>query len=213
MVFSRFDTVTEMASVVGNETEKLGPGALVLVVGPSGAGKDTLIARARARLAADFFASFPTRLITRAPDTTEQSAALDEPEFERLIAGGGAALFWRAHGLGYAVPVEINRTIAAGGVVVVNVSRAIIPEALARYERVTVVLVTAPIDVLAKRLAGRGRESAEDIAARLRRAEGHLPAAPSLVVIQNVGDPEEGAMRLEDVVRDLHAARALRAFG
>lgn len=186
--------------------EKIGPGALVLVVGPSGAGKDTLIALARETLANDDGIVFPRRVVTRPPDATEDNEAIAPEAFADFVAGGEAALWWEAHGLGYAVPASIDGEIRAGAVVVVNVSRRIVPEALARYARVTVVFVTAPREVLAARLAGRGRETIESVNARLDRAGDALPAAPSLIVIQNVGAPEIGAERLVDALRDLAAA-------
>lgn len=186
--------------------DRIGPGALVLVVGPSGAGKDTLIGMARTMLEGDPAVVFPTRLITRAPDATEASEAVDEASYRAMVEGGAVALHWRAHGLGYAVPGTADAAIRQGATVVVNVSRQVIAEALARYARLTVVLVTAPHDVLAARLAGRGRESEADIAARLSRTVESLPAVPNLVVIQNVGDPALGAERLAAVVRDLVAA-------
>lgn len=184
---------------------RIGPGALVLVVGPSGAGKDTLIRLAREALAGDERIVFPRRIVTRATDPTEVVDTVTPTEFDILVGLGRAALAWKAHGLGYAVPADIDTAIGAGAIVVVNVSRGIIPDALEKYARVTVVYVTAPREVLAARLAGRGRETAADRSERLDRADAALPAAPSLVVIQNVGAPENGAQRLVDVIRDLEA--------
>ncbi|MEJ1161655.1 phosphonate metabolism protein/1,5-bisphosphokinase (PRPP-forming) PhnN [Prosthecomicrobium sp. N25] len=186
---------------------KVGPGALVLVVGPSGAGKDTLIRLARDRLAGDPDVVFPRRLITREPDGTEENDAVSPARFELLVGLGRTALHWQAHGLGYAVPDSADDAVADGKVVVVNVSRRIVPAALAKYARVVVVLVTAPVDVLADRLAARGREDRASILERLQRAADPLPAAPSVVVIQNVGPPEIAAERLVEVVRELAAQR------
>lgn len=184
---------------------RLGPGALVLVVGPSGAGKDTLINRARERLSDEDRVVFPQRIVTRPPDATEASRAVDAAELELLVRAGATALAWQAHGLGYAVPAALDEDIANGRVAVVNVSRQIVPDALAKYARVTVVFVTAPREILAERIAGRGREAGADIAGRLDRATEALPAAPSLVMIQNVGDPEIGTDRLVEVIADLVA--------
>lgn len=185
---------------------RIGPGALVLVVGPSGAGKDTLIAGARALLAGDERVVFPRRIVTRPPDATEDNDTLDEAEFDILVRLDRAALWWRAHGLGYALPRSIDEAIGEGRVVVANVSRRVVADALARYARVTVVFVTAPPEVLAARIAARGRESGAAIAERLARSSEALPAVPSLVVIQNVGDPDDGAQRLADVIGDLATA-------
>lgn len=202
---------TTMApSCTSEDREKIGPGALVLVVGPSGAGKDTLMRLAVDTLAGDDAVVFPRRFVTRPPDPTEDYETVTPERFAALIADGGAALWWEAHTLGYAIPASIDDDIRAGRIVVANVSRRIIPEALNRYARVTVVFVTAPRDVLAARLTARGRESAEAVAARLDRAEDALPAARSLVMIQNVGAPEAGAERIVDAVRELAAETRVR---
>lgn len=186
---------------------KLGPGAVVLVVGPSGAGKDTIIGLARARLAEDPAIVFPRRIVTRPPDPTEDSRQVDETELELLVRAGATALDWSAHGLRYAVPATIDQDVAAGRIVVANVSRSVVERALDRYARVTVVIVTAPPEILAERLAARGRETGAGIAGRLDRAAEPLPAAPSLVVIQNVGHPDDAADRLVQLLADLGAEK------
>ncbi len=181
----------------------LGPGALVLVVGPSGAGKDTLLRLARDSFATDALIAFPKRIVTRGPDAHEDHLPMPEEAFAAYVARGDAALWWRAHGLGYAVPGAVDAVIAAGGIVVVNVSRRIIASAAGKYSRLAVVHVTAPAKVLAERLARRGREDAADVAGRLGRASEDLPDAPNLVVIENVGDPAIGARRLVRLIGEL----------
>ena len=58
------------------------PGCLVLVVGPSGAGKDTLLRRAAAALRDEGRYCFVRRYITRpAGDPHEDHVALTEEEF------------------------------------------------------------------------------------------------------------------------------------
>ena len=153
-------------------------GLLVLVVGPSGAGKDTMIAGARARLAGDTEFVFPRRDITRAPDLGgEDYRAIGRAAFGRRRAAGTYSLDWQANELDYGIPKAIERDLAAGRVVVINVSRTVIERAQALYPgRVRIVLVTAPEAVLARRLRRRGREDSADIADRLARA-GAYPVA------------------------------------
>jgi ribose 1,5-bisphosphokinase len=55
-----------------------------------------------------------------------------------------------------------------------------------------VLLVTARPDVRAARLAGRGRESAEDVAARLQREGAPVPEGIVPVVIDNSTSLDEG---------------------
>ena len=153
-------------------------GLLVLVVGPSGAGKDTMIAGARGKFvnAAEFV--FPRREITRAPDLGgEDYRAVSRAAFERRRATGDYCLSWQANELAYGIPKTIERDLAAGRVVVINVSRTAVERARALYPgRVRIVVVTAPAAVLARRLRRRGREDAADIADRLARA-GAYPVA------------------------------------
>ncbi|MEP9353928.1 phosphonate metabolism protein/1,5-bisphosphokinase (PRPP-forming) PhnN [Xanthobacter sp. KR7-65] len=184
----------------------LGPGTLLLVVGPSGAGKDTLIDIARDRFAGDDRVLFARRLVTRPSGTGEAHGTVSEAEFEALKAQGRFPLSWRAHGLSYALGPEVAQEIAAGGVVVANGSRATLPEARRRFARVRVVHVTAPVPVRAQRLATRGRESAADIEERLRRSP-EVDVAPDLV-IENVGAPADGGAQLCGFIAEERAAVA-----
>lgn len=168
-------------------------GRLFLVVGPSGAGKDSLIAAARERLETAGF-HFVRRVITRPLDAGgEVHAEATAEEFAALEAAGRFALSWRAHGLAYGIPRSIDRELAAGRGVVANVSRAVIAPARAAYPGLRVLLVTAPPAVLAQRLAGRGRETPEAVAARLERAGYTEPQGPDVVRIVNDG-PLEAAV-------------------
>jgi ribose 1,5-bisphosphokinase len=178
----------------GASTQPVGPGPLVLVVGPSGAGKDTLIDKARARLAEDGRVLFARRLVTRPPGAGEAHGTLGEADFAAGCAAARFPLSWRAHGLGYALGPEVAAHLRGGGVVVANGSRASLPQARRRFATVRVVLVSAPAEVRAIRLAARGRESAAEIAARLRHAPA-VEVAPDLV-IENVGSPEAGGEAL-----------------
>lgn len=134
-------------------------GRLVLVVGPSGAGKDTLIEAARAILAADQRFVFPRRVVTRPSSEAEDNVVADEAGFRAVAARGGFSLSWEAHGHLYGIPSAIVADLAAGRTVVINVSRTVIDEARRRWPDVAVVEVTAPADVLARRLAARARPS------------------------------------------------------
>jgi ribose 1,5-bisphosphokinase len=163
---------------------------LVLVVGPSGAGKDTLLNATRRALAGDARFRFVRRVITRPADPGgEDHESVTTAQF----AARAFALQWHAHGLHYGIPADIAPDLAAGTVVVANVSRAVITAAAGRFD-VRVIEVTASPDVLAARLAARGRETAADIAARLARAV-PLPANVTVDTVMNDATPEIGAER------------------
>ncbi len=166
---------------------------LIAVVGPSGAGKDTLMDRARASLADDARFVFARRVITRPADAGgEAHEAVSEADFWARLPG--FALHWSAHGLRYAIPRSIEAEMAQGRVVIANLSRGVLAEAAARY-RLRVLEITAPLAVRAARLAARGREDAADVAARLAR-EAPLPEGLDVVTVMNDATPEEGASRV-----------------
>jgi ribose 1,5-bisphosphokinase len=184
-------------------TVPIGPGALVLVVGPSGAGKDTLIGMARALCAQDPQDDprimFPRRIVTRPASAAEDHDSVTPAQFDVAAGQGAYAFWWEAHGLKYALSAGIDTDLRAGRTVVCNVSRAVVRELRERYGRLTVVLVTAPKEVLLARLAARGRESGGDVAERIDRAAAD-DLAPD-IVIDNIGDPHDGASRLAEVLR------------
>jgi ribose 1,5-bisphosphokinase len=174
----------------------IGPGGLVVVIGPSGAGKDTLIARARVRLDGDPTIVFPRRVVTRTASDAEDHDTVSDEVFDAGARSGAFAFWWQAHGLKYALPAAIDDHIRAGSTVVCNVSRGVVATLRCRYARVAAVLVTAPAEVLAARLAARGRASDGEIARRIARA---APADADLspnYVIDNVGTPDEATAEL-----------------
>lgn len=168
---------------------------LVPVVGPSGAGKDTLMEAARLLLARDTRFIFARRHITRPAEAGgENHFPISVAEFRRMEQEGGFALWWEAHGLLYGIPSAMEVAMAEGRVVVANLSRTVLAEAAARYP-IRILNITAPPSVLAARLAARGRESAADIEARLAREAG-LPAALQVETVQNDGSVEQGVARV-----------------
>jgi ribose 1,5-bisphosphokinase len=199
--------VTAGGPMGGGDTDPIGPGRLVAVVGPSGAGKDTLLAEARARLASDPAYVFPLRVVTRAASVAEDHLTISEADFAPAISRGDFAFWWDAHGLKYALPAGVDADIRTGRTVVCNVSRGIVAALRLRYARLVVVLVTAPADVLAGRLATRGRASDGAPAQRLGRA---APAPSELApdhVIENVGDIADGAACLIAAIIGAQKAR------
>jgi len=164
-----------------------GTGRLVAVVGPSGAGKDTLIAAAARRFAGDPHVRFTRRIVTRpANRAAEDHDSLDEAGFDSAERTGAFCLTWTAHGLRYGLPRSIETEIGEGHVVVANLSRRALPVASARFLKLDVVEVTARPEILLQRILARGRESAEAAAARLAR-QVPLDCSASLR-IDNSGD-------------------------
>lgn len=161
----------------------------MLVVGPSGAGKDTVIDFARRELARDARFRFARRTVTRAA-AAEDHDTMTPAEFAAAHKAGAWALAWNSHGLSYGIPGATVDWARAGQVVVINASRAVISDAVLIAPRVIVAHVTAPPAVLAARLAARGRETAADIENRLSREVRIDGAGAEVVEISNAGAPD-----------------------
>ena len=189
-----------MASGSSDDT-RLGPGLLFGVVGPSGAGKDTLIAAAKARLGTDDRFSFPRRLITRIPDGSEDSEPISAAEFQRRLRDGGVALHWNAHGLDYGLPASVDADVRAGRTVVVNLSRGTVAQVRARYARSCILLVAADLGIRASRIAARGRESVDEIGQRLARSVTSFSSADADLVMDNSGALELSVERFLELIK------------
>jgi ribose 1,5-bisphosphokinase len=172
----------------------------VLVVGPSGAGKDTLLGLAKAACAEDRQIVFPRRIVTREASAAEDNVAVSADEFRRRLDHGDFAVHWEAHGLAYALPRAIDDDIRAGRTVVANVSRTVISPLRQAYAHVVVVAVTAPPEVLAQRLAARARVSDGDIAERLRRSIDDAAVAADVTIV-NAGSADDHGRHLVRVIR------------
>lgn len=177
-------------------------GTFVAVVGRSGAGKDSLIDYARERLSQDE-ATFVRRVVTREADAqSEDHDTLDRAAFAKAAEAGQFALDWEAHGLCYGLPQSLDDDLADGKVVIANLSRAVIPQLMQRYPNAVVVEVVADPDVIAQRLAGRGRETAQSIGERMsRNVSARLPT--STVQIDNSGDLGQAGERFLGLLQDL----------
>ena len=190
------------------------PAPLILVVGPSGAGKDTLIEGARRAFAGDPTLHIARRVVTRqAQPGAEDHDVLSPDDFFTAERAGAFLLSWHAHGLSYGIPTDLQKLRTGGVTVIANVSRLVIDEARRRLAPVRVVLVTAPPERLAERLAARGRESAGEILGRLKRARDDVPSGPDTVTVLNDRSADEGILAFVAAIRanrDADDAAALR---
>lgn len=183
-------------------------GKLIYLMGPSGSGKDSLIEAARVPLRA-FNCEIIRRVITRSAEAVgEDAIGVTPEEFERRLQAGDFSLAWRANGLAYGIPIEMDKWLHAGRNVLVNGSRANLRQALERYPALLPILLTVEDDVLRERLLRRGRETSEQIDARLaRNALFKDRRATDLPVhlIDNSGDLTQAVSQLLNFVR-LNAA-------
>ncbi|MDR5801351.1 MULTISPECIES: phosphonate metabolism protein/1,5-bisphosphokinase (PRPP-forming) PhnN [unclassified Caballeronia] len=169
-----------------SQNDTLDSARLIYVMGPSGAGKDSLLGFARERVGARVM--FAHRYITRAVGDGENHIALTHEEFKARLSYGLFSMHWESHGLCYGIGIEVDAWLERGRPVVVNGSRQHADAALARYPHACFVYIDAAPAVLAARLARRGREDARQIEARLaRRPSLELPRHARVVNIDNSG--------------------------
>jgi ribose 1,5-bisphosphokinase len=178
-------------------------GRLIYVIGPSGAGKDSLLHFAREHVAGTAIV-FAHRYITRETGHNENHIALTREEFAARSAQGLFALEWASHELHYAIGIEIDAWLERGCTVVVNGSRAYLSRAIKRYPHLEVVHIHAAPHILAARLSARGRETEEQVAARLaRQAPFTLPDGAHLTHIDNSGTIEAAGQAFVDSLKGI----------
>lgn len=185
-------------------------GRLIYVIGPSGAGKDSLLHFARDHVAGTSVV-FAHRYITRATGHNENHVALTAEEFASRSARGLFALEWSSHALHYGIGIELDAWLERGCSVVVNGSRQYLGRALKRYPHLEVVHIDAAPHILAARLSARGRETEEQVAARLaRQAPFTLPDGARLTHIDNSGTLEEAGYAFVDVLKGVDQPHTLQ---
>jgi ribose 1,5-bisphosphokinase len=192
--------VSESITITGSRPGATGPGRLVLVVGPSGAGKDTLLGLAKAACADDRDIVFARRIVTREASVFEDNEQVSLEAFRQALAQEAYAMHWEAHGHCYALPRAIDDDIRAGHTLIANVSRTVIGAARRAYADVAVVSITAPPHVLAERLAMRARGSDGKIEQRLGRTVDDAASAPDFTIM-NVSSAEYHARQLVRIIK------------
>ncbi len=183
-------------------------GTMIVVVGPSGAGKDTLIDYAAERLRDQADVHFVRRIITRDSDAGgENHEGCSEETFQRKKVAGEFCVSWSAHGLHYGIPASVKQHLKKGGVAVANGSRSALPHFRAAFPNLKVVVVTARPEILSARLANRGRESMSEIMGRLDRKVEAICDSFDVTTIDNSGEIEEAGSVLLSL---LHSSLSTR---
>ena len=182
-------------------------GRLNYLMGPSGSGKDSLLHAARERLA-ERGCVIVRRVITRSAEALgEDAIGVTPAEFDQQEATGGFALSWRANGLAYGIPRQIDEWLAAGQDVLLNGSRGHLSQARQRYPDLLAILLQVDEAALRQRLQARGRESTEQIEARLARSRTLQPLEQGadhaeVRVLNNSGPLEQTVSQLLQLISD-----------
>lgn len=175
-------------------------GRLLYVIGPSGAGKDTVLQGVQNQLGGKVHIA--PRIITRPCDANESHAVgVSHAQFMALEAQGHFALAWRANDLAYGISQDIKLWLSSGLDVLVNGSRAYLPQARLRFPDLLPVLLQVRAEELRLRLQQRGREDHQQIDARMQR-NARLQTLPHphqgnpVVIIDNSGPVEQAIAAL-----------------
>ena len=170
---------------------------LVYFMGPSGAGKDSLMHWLAKHPPDGQRLHLARRTVTRpAPD----DEATDPATFERLRLTGALAMHWSANGWHYGVRREYLKPLTNGDWVLVSGSRAHWPTVQSLYPGLTGVHVHASAEVLRQRLLARGRETEVEVEARIARAVALL-APVGVVSVCNDGVLADAGAALQNVLR------------
>ena len=194
-------------------------GWFVAIVGPSGAGKDTIINAVHQALKNNPEFLFVRRTITRKAginsfndhDDTSQNIGNEDnigvslEQFLELSEKASFSLQWFAHGIHYALPIGIVDEVHKGKIVIANVSRAELEHAKELFGKVFVIEINAPIGILKERLISRKREKITDIEERLERANIpiHLPKGAKYCYIDNSGNINSAVDKVLSILQKL----------
>ncbi|MBF8745441.1 MULTISPECIES: phosphonate metabolism protein/1,5-bisphosphokinase (PRPP-forming) PhnN [Pseudomonas] len=175
---------------------------LIFLMGPSGSGKDSLMDAARPRLI-DAGVKIARRVITRSAEAKGEAAqGVTYEEFEAMLAAGAFAMHWRANGLDYGIPVQVDRWLEQGHPVLVNGSRAYLTQARQRYPHLLAIRLEVRPEILHQRLLARGRETPAQVAQRLARGASLQGAVDADVYRLDNSDSLETAVEaLMDLLR------------
>lgn len=180
-------------------------GAIIVVVGPSGAGKDSVIGFVAKHFADRQDIDFVRRVITRPSDAGgEDHESISGEVFDSRLSAGDFAVAWQAHGLKYGIPKDALEKVRAGRILIANGSRAVLGQFRQAFPRVAIVNITASPQVLASRLVARGRESEQDILNRLKRQVPDIFDEPDVTTIDNSGPLEIAGSRFAALVTELY---------
>ncbi|MDP3228851.1 MAG: phosphonate metabolism protein/1,5-bisphosphokinase (PRPP-forming) PhnN [Acidovorax sp.] len=178
---------------------------LIYFMGPSGAGKDSLLDWLRAHLAAPCPVHWAQRTISRpAVAGGEAYESVSPQAFAALCDSQSFALHWEANGLGYGIRHAQLAPLQADQWVLLNGSRAYLADALARFPQLVAVHITASPEVLRSRLLSRGRETPHQVEARVQRAMAFTP--PPLATrleVHNDGTLDDAGQQLLHTLQQL----------
>ena len=180
---------------------KLFLGPLLLVVGNSGSGKDSIISglvKAYPSFLKRIYA--PKRYITRTPSEFEKNITITPAEFKKMDREGKFTLKWHIYGLDYGIPIDIEDYLEKGHPVIINVSRTIVNKAREKYVNMKVIFIEVPFEITYQRIKDRKRESEDLLKKRIERARKNQKFPEADLVIDNSGHLDDAINQFLDYI-------------
>ena len=185
--------------------QKIFEGYLILVIGNSGSGKDSIIKGAiRKNQVLNLYT--PKRYITRKPSEDEQNFFITDEEFQKKSIQKEFALEWEIYDLKYGIPIEIDDWLQKGYHVIINVSRTVVEEAKQKYKNCKVIFVEVSFHIILKRLQKRGREDKAGLKERTDRAKQNVKYPNADFNIDNSGSLESAVKQFLTYVKQLETS-------
>jgi len=184
------------------ETEK---GKVVVISGPSGVGKSTIVQAVVARTGAAFSVSATTRRPRPGEADGREYRFLDRATFDRMVAEGRMLEWAEVFGDRYGTPADfVRQCLAAGRTVILEIDVQGGIQVHEKMPRAVFVLILPPDEQkLRQRLSGRGTEDPGTVERRFRKASEEIRTAlDSGVYTHKVinDDLDEAIGRVVDIV-------------
>ncbi|MCL4079695.1 guanylate kinase [Coriobacteriia bacterium Es71-Z0120] len=186
-------------------------GRLLIISGPSGAGKGTLVDRLVERVPEAWVSVSAT---TRPPRPGEVDGVdyrfVSPEEFDRLVKAGEFLEWAEVHGNRYGtLRSDVEKKIAEGRLVVLEIDPQGAQQVRRLVDDAVCVFVVAPsFEELERRIRKRGAESDEEIAARLKTAERELALVGTYDYVVQNDDVARAADELVGIAESLLGRRS-----
>jgi guanylate kinase len=184
---------------------------LVIISGPSGVGKDTIIQALRERPRdADYYYVVTCTTRARRPGEIDGVSYqfLDPEEFRTLRESGGLLEANEVHGNWYGTPrAQVREALAAGHDVILKIDVQGAQQVKERVPNALLVFVVPPsLEALFDRLRARATETADQLELRQRNAAIELARQEDYdyVVLNEDGQVERTAARIDEIIADEH---------
>jgi len=176
---------------------------LFIIIGNSGAGKDTIIEEVQKRFPPQYKkVKIPKRVITRQDSDTEKFEPVDKETFFKMRQSGEFILEWESYEHFYGIRHEVQDWLNAGYPVLMNVSRKVVLTAREKFPEVKVIFIRVPLEVTVDRIIERGREPYKEVLDRVIRAQEHQDYEGADFIVDNVGKFEETSEKVLSYILD-----------